>query len=335
GRRVGFDTTHRPFATFDYATLCQVLASQLGDVQVAVAPFGGIDPDGTLRLGARRVRAAVLIDASGWRRVLARALGAPPLDRAHTSTGVETGTAHAGCALEFWFRPPGRPDGVHWAFPAGDHVREGTASYLAHPHGLKRDLTRFTHVDELPAKAIHGGAFPSRLAEPVTDKVFLVGDAAGQCLPLTGEGIRPALVFGQEAGRQARAVLLGRQDLPTALARYRTAVTRTRPAYRTLEHMQSWALHLPPSVVAHAVRTSASPRLSPLLQAAYWQVANPDTLRAAPDTKATRTLSRVPCTSGPAAHRAEDATDLAACAASCDCPPGTHAPQTAGCCLAP
>ncbi len=335
GRRIGFDTTHHPFATFDYMTLCQILASRLGDVQVAVAPFGGVDPDGTLRLGARRVRSAVLIDASGWRRVLARALGAPPLDRAHASTGVETPARHVGCALEFWFRPPGRPDGVHWAFPAGDHVRDGTASYLAHPNGLKRDLMRFTHVDELPAKAVHGGAFPSRLAEPVIGQVFLVGDAAGQCLPLTGEGIRPALVFGQEAGRQARAVLLGHQDLPTALARYRQAVTKTRLAYRTLERVQSWALHLPPTVVGHAVRASASPGLSPLLQAAYWQIADPDTLLAAPDTRATSMLPRVPCATGPAADRRPDAAGLAACAAGCDCPPGSPAPQTAACCLAP
>lgn len=38
-------------------------------------------------------------------------------------------------------------------------------------------------------------------------------DAAGQCLALTGEGIRPALVWGQEAGRQARRVLEGHADL--------------------------------------------------------------------------------------------------------------------------
>ena len=71
GRRISFDTASHPFATFDYRTLCQILASRLGDVQVAVAPFGGLEADGTLRLGARRVRAPVLIDASGWRRILA------------------------------------------------------------------------------------------------------------------------------------------------------------------------------------------------------------------------------------------------------------------------
>lgn len=40
---------------------------------------------------------------------------------------------------------------------------------------------------------------PSRFRDPVADAVFLVGDAAGQRLPRSGVGIRPALVFGQVA----------------------------------------------------------------------------------------------------------------------------------------
>ncbi|MBF6557522.1 MAG: hypothetical protein IVW52_15445 [Acidimicrobiales bacterium] len=289
GLRVAFDTAY-PFATFDYRTLCEILAARLDGVEVAVAPFKGVEPGGALLLGDRRVRAEVVIDASGWRRVLARALGAAPADRGHLSTGVETRHHHGGRDLEFWFRPPERPDGVHWAFPAGDHVREGSASYAGKAKGLREDLAHFEHLDAFPARAVHGGWFPAHLGDPAASRAFVVGDAAGQCLPLTGEGIRPALVFGQAAGREARTVLEGTQSLGGALARYRATVERSRLAYRALEHFQDWAVRLPVPVVAPVVRGCAWGPLSRRLQAIYWAVADPDTLEVSPGTRAVTKL---------------------------------------------
>jgi flavin-dependent dehydrogenase len=281
GRRVVFDTDY-PFATFDYQTLCEMLANRLSNVEVSVAHFNGIEPDGTLLLGERRVRAEIVIDASGWRKVVACALGAPPVDRAHLTTGVETRHNHTGEVLEFWFRPPELPDGVRWAFPAGDHVREGSASYAGKGRGLREDLAHFEHVDAFPPKSVHGGWFPARLGEPVVGNAFVVGDAAGQCLPFTGEGIRPALVFGQVAGREARAVLEGRQSLDAALARYRTVVERSRFAFRAIEHFQSWSVQLPLPLVAPVIQACSWAPLSRRLQATYWAVADPNTLEVAP-----------------------------------------------------
>jgi flavin-dependent dehydrogenase len=305
GRRVTFDTVH-PFATFDYRTLSKILAGRLHGVEMTVAPFKGVEPDGTLVLGGRRVRADVVIDASGWRHVVATAFGAAPVDRGHLSTGVETRHHHGGCDLEFWFRPPERPDGVHWAFPAGDHVREGSASYAGKAKGLREDLARFAQVDSFPARAVHGGWFPAHLGEPVAGRVFVVGDAAGQCLPLTGEGIRPALVFGQAAGREARAVLEGTHSLEEALARYRTTVNHSRRAYAALEHFQSWSLHLPVPVVGPFVRGSAWAPISRRLQSIYWTVADPDTLEVSPGQRSATSLGAECCESGPAVARRQD-----------------------------
>ncbi|MBF6557413.1 MAG: NAD(P)/FAD-dependent oxidoreductase [Acidimicrobiales bacterium] len=308
GRRVVFETAY-PFATFDYRTLSELLASRLGEVEMAVAPFKGVEPDGTLLLGDRRVRADVVIDASGWRRVVAAGLGAPRVDRGRLSTGVETRHHHGGCVLEFWFRPPERPDGVHWAFPAGDHVREGSASYLGRAKGLREDLARFEHVDAFPPKAVHGGWFPAHLGEPTVGRAFVVGDAAGQCLPLTGEGIRPALVFGQAAGREARAVLDGTSDLDTALARYRATVERSRLGYRALERFQAWSLRPPVWVVAPLVRGCAWGPISRRLQATYWAVADPDTLEVVPGTRAVTRLPDLQCSTGPAVEERRRAID--------------------------
>ncbi len=295
-----------PFATFDYRTLCEILASRLGDIESAVAPFRGIADDGALLLGERRVKAGVVIDASGWRRVVARALGAAPADRGHLSAGVETRAARGGCALEFWLRPPGLAKGVHWAFPAGDHSREGSASYVGETRGLRSDLAGFEGVDDFPPRAVHGGCFPSRLGPAVWRRLFVVGDAAGQCLPLTGEGVRPALVFGQEAGRQAQGVLMGAQPLEVALSRYRGCVEHARRAYLALERFQSWAIRWPLSVVGPAVRACSWEPVSRRLESVYWHVADPDTLEAAPEARTQGALADGCCETGPAVARRAD-----------------------------
>lgn len=187
GRRIRFRPDY-PLATFDYATLCQILAGRLVGVETAVGTFHGVGADGAVIIGERRVQARLLVDASGWRAVLARQFGAAPPDPAHRSVGAELRHGHGGCHLEFWVRLPERPDGMFWAFPAGDHVREGVASYLGRGSGLRSDLAGFVAGEELPARTVHGGVFPSRLRDPVAGPVFVVGDAAGQCLPLTGGG---------------------------------------------------------------------------------------------------------------------------------------------------
>ena len=322
GRRVVLRPAY-PFATFDYHTLCEILATRLGDVEVAVGRFDGLDADGSLRFGSRRVRGRVLIDASGWRAVLARAHGAPPLDPHRRSVGTELRHGHGGCDLEFWARPEECPDGVFWAFPAGGHVREGVASYTGRGGGLRSSLAHFVHQQEFAARTVHGGVFPSRLRDPVAGSVFVVGDAAGQCLPLTGEGIRPALVWGQEAGRQAALVVRGEISLEGGLAAYRAQVLAHRWQYRALERLQGALLRSPgsccpsqwgcsptaPSRPSRSGTTGVSPTLtdwrSPRECTANsgWRPASarPARLPARRSRRTARRHTRTPTTRGPAA----------------------------------
>jgi len=302
-RRIGFQPGY-PFATFDYRTLCDILARRLTDVEVAVAPFEGRDDDGALRVGSRRVRAPVLVDASGWRAVLARTYGAPPPDPAHRSIGMELRHGHGGCDLEFWARPEECPEGVFWAFPAGGHVREGVASYTGKGTRLRSALAGFVHEQELAARAVHGGVFPSRLRDPVAGPVFAVGDAAGQCLALTGEGIRPALVWGQEAGRQAARVVRGEIGLDAALAAYRAQVLAHRWQYRVLERLQAGLLRAPRALLPTAVRAFAHGPLARIAQAYYWDLANPDRLQVAPGVWSDTRATAQQCATGPAAAKA-------------------------------
>jgi flavin-dependent dehydrogenase len=272
---------------------------------VAVAPFDGRDDDGNLRVGDRGVRAPVLVDATGWRAVLARAFGAPPPDPAHRSVGMELRHGHGGCDLEFWARPEDCPDGVFWAFPAGGHVREGVASYTGKGTRLRSALGAFVHEHELAARTVHGGVFPSRLREPVVGPVFVVGDAAGQCLALTGEGIRPALVWGQEAGRQAALVVRGESSLDAALDNYRAQVLAHRWQYRVLERLQAGLLLAPRALLPTAVRLFAHGPVARVAQRYYWDLANPDRLQIAPGVWSEAHVAAEQCAPGPAAATME------------------------------
>ena len=299
GRRIAFRPGY-PLATFDYRRFCGTLAGRLSGVETMVATFVGVEAGGALRLGDRRVRGRVLVDASGWRALLARAFGAPPADRAHRSVGIELRHGHGGCDLEFWVRPDERPDGVFWAFPAGGHSREGVASYVGRGNRLRSNLAHLVDQESLPARAVHGGVFPSRLRDPVAGPVFVVGDAAGQCLPLSGEGIRPALVWGQEAGRQAARVLRGEVGLEEALAAYRDRVLARSHHYRTLEWLQAGLLRTPVGLLPAAAGLFAHGPVAHAAQASYWRAADPELLEVAPGLRNTTHIPVEKCAVGPA-----------------------------------
>ena len=165
-----------------------------------VAPFEDREPGGTLVFGDRRVQAPVVVDASGWRALVARESGGPAApDRGRLSYGLEARHGHGGARSSSGHGPQAaRRSAV--AFPAGAHSgREwhplGDPVRGSRPSGLRASRTRRA------APAVHSGFFPARLGDPFAGDVFVVGDAAGQCLPLTGEGIRPALVRGMPASQ--------------------------------------------------------------------------------------------------------------------------------------
>lgn len=55
---------------------------------------------------------------------------------------------------------------------------------------------------EVEAERWQGNWFPHRLREAGDSATFFVGDSAGHCLPLSGEGIRTAFYFGIVCGRE-------------------------------------------------------------------------------------------------------------------------------------
>jgi flavin-dependent dehydrogenase len=240
-RTVTYDASDSPYCTFEYRRFCRGLLDQcrVRFLRTLVRGFveGGVATD------AGRFEAACVIDASGWHRALVGrgtpAAAAPPL-----SFGLETEADYAGEALYFWIDPDILPEGAAWLFPAGTRSRIGLGSY-AGASRLRAQLERFLRRIDLSPTGFHGTYFPAGLGPPTVGRVFAVGDAAGQCLPLTGEGIRPAVYFGRICGEMVQSVIDGQRSLDAALEEYGVRVLAYRGAYRVLRALQ-WAVQRVP-----------------------------------------------------------------------------------------
>jgi menaquinone-9 beta-reductase len=254
-----------PFATFDYRKLCELLRSRT-DAAFYQAVVYGRDGD-TVRARSGSYRAPVVIDASGWRAVASG--GHQP---GYLSVGIEVDAPLTGEGLHLWLRPPELECGMAWVFPAGTSSRIGVGCYRGRGR-LRAPLAAFFPASS--SVAAHGGRLPSRFRRPVVDGVFRVGDAAGQCLPVTGEGIRPALVFGQVAGRRARGVLTGECALKEALSAYAGFVQRRAPYYGFLSWLQDVLVAIPRPLASTFVRLMAAGYQSGPGLRSYWWAADP------------------------------------------------------------
>jgi flavin-dependent dehydrogenase len=138
----------------------------------------------------------------------------------------------------------------------GNESLIGLGSY-AGASKLKPALERFlADVGAVPT-TYHGTYFPNRLLRPTVGRLFAVGDAGGQCMPFTAEGIRPALYFGGECGKLVQRVIDGGLDLSEALDAYRGRVESYRRAYRVLWLAQLFAAHAPTRWFAAFTRLAA------------------------------------------------------------------------------
>lgn len=266
-----FPTSHS-WATFDYARFCEVLFARAGACFLQ-ATVRGLDSGGRVVTSRGTFEAPVVVDATGWRAVLAGDVRAPE------SLGLELRLPGGGEGLHFWVQPDAIRHGYAWDFPAGDHRRVGVITYRESA-GLRTRLDRFLGEPSAGAH-LHGGGLPARLRRPTAGGVFLVGDAAGQCLPLTGEGIRPALAFGYAAGRLGRRVLTEGLPLARALREYRRLVLAARPGYGALAVLQRSLGYAPRRWVGPMCWAFDSSPLRRIAERAYWAAAPMDLL---PDT---------------------------------------------------
>jgi menaquinone-9 beta-reductase len=205
------------FSTFDYRELCALLWEQSDEVEFETATVTG--RSGEVVLTDRgELRAPLVVDALGWRRVLS---SAPPIQppKARLSRGLEVHPQGRGSEMELWIDVDYVRAGYSWSFPAEDELRVGVGSFWPEHH-VKEPTVRLARDLGLPAQGFQGNWIPHQLRRATEEGVFFAGDSAGHCLPLTAEGIRTALYFGLACGRELGAVLAGQRTREQALARY-------------------------------------------------------------------------------------------------------------------
>jgi digeranylgeranylglycerophospholipid reductase len=268
------------FSTFDYRELCAELRNQAGgdELEFETATVTGRRGE-TVQTDRGELRAPLIVDGLGWRRVLSNATTIQP-PHARLSRGLEVHPPGRGEEMELWLDSSYIRAGYSWSFPADDELRVGVGSFWP-THHVKEPTVRLAADLGLPPQGYQGNWIPHQLRSAVEDGVFFAGDSAGHCLPLTAEGIRTALYFGLACGRELRAVLEGRATREQALARYGAFSDAHARKFNWLLAVQRAVGQITPSRTATAiVRAMENRRLSAWAFSHYLAIAPPAFVRA-------------------------------------------------------
>lgn len=247
-RDIVFHLEH-PFATFDYKKFCQILYKK-SNAQFLSAKIYGVEGD-TVVTEKGNFQSECIVDATGWQAILASSIRKDFIPQNGKSFGIETVPLHKTKTIEIWVNPKMMPKGVNWIFPCGEFSRFGIGSYTGKTE-IKEGLELFLKEFNLEiTKDLHGGFFTHKFREPTVRNIFVVGDSAGQCLPLSGEGIRTSLYFGQECGKIIQKIIDGKITREEGLKDYRQFVMQHKKYYTFLSGLQKIFITIPNSWIAY------------------------------------------------------------------------------------
>jgi flavin-dependent dehydrogenase len=259
------------FSTFDYRTLCGLLA-ETGDFSFETAKVERRLDEGVLT-DRGEIRAPLIVDALGWRRVLGTGFNVQPPD-ALLSRGLEVHPPGAGSDLEIWIDRGYVPAGYGWSFPAGEELRIGVGSFDPRFH-VREPTERLAHDLRADSVRYQGNWIPHALRPATEGGVFFVGDSAGHCLPLTAEGIRTALYFGLACGRELRRVVEGEQTRAQAMVRYHQFSAAHAAAFTWMLRVQRLVPRIAPALLAPALRAMGAKRFVNWSFGHYLNIAHP------------------------------------------------------------
>jgi flavin-dependent dehydrogenase len=288
------------WSSFDYRELCRELWAQCdarfeiakvegrrnnvagsgagaaaGGFRDATVGRGGGVADGEITVITDRgeLTAPLIVDALGWRRILGPGDNVQPPE-ARISRGLEVHPHGGGVDLDCWIDRSVVRYGYAWSVPADEEQRVGVGSYEPRHHVKEptQDMARRLGVD---AVRYQGNWFPHELRPAAEDGVFFVGDSAGHCLPLSGEGIRTAFYFGIACGRELRAVLVDKKDRAAALAAYGAFSADHAHAFRIMGRLQRWVPALPPRALTALIALAGRRRICRWAFTRYLGAAHP------------------------------------------------------------
>jgi len=261
------------FSTFDYRTLCELLREQGADAEFDIAKVEGRTGE-VVHTDRGDLTAPLVVDGLGWRRILGRGENVQPPD-ALLSRGLEVHPGGSGDELEVWIDRGYVPAGYGWSFPADGEVRVGVGSFDPRFH-VKEPTVRLAADLSRDQVRFQGNWIPHKLRPATDDGVFMVGDSAGHCLPLTAEGIRTALYFGLACGRELRAVVEGRQSREQALAKYHAFSAGHQVPFDSMLRVQRLIPRVWPRALAPALKAMTSQRFVDWSFGHYLRIAHPD-----------------------------------------------------------
>ena len=294
------------FSTFDYRQLCELMWEQCGDAEFETAKVdgksnvagsntggagngtdhledggaGGVaDGETIIHTDRGDVRAKLVVDALGWRRVLGGGTIQPP--EATLSRGLEVHPHGSAPDLQLWVDPRYVPSGYGWSFPAGGELRIGIGSYDPRFH-VKEPTVRLAQDEGADTVRYQGNWIPHRFRDPVEDGVFFCGDSAGHCLAMSAEGIRTAWYFGIAVGRELSQVLAGARTREQALERYAAFAEAHRWKFEWMWLNQRAVRHLHGRPLDWLARFTSRSRVIHWLFRKYLGVAPPEFALPAP-----------------------------------------------------
>ena len=267
------------FSTFDYRELCQLLWRDC-DATFETAKVNGrgtpANGDGQIAVETDRgtISAPLVVDALGWRRMLANGDGYQPPD-APLSRGLEVHPEGSGEEMELWIDRRYVPAGYGWSFPAADELRIGVGSFDPRFHVRKTTELLAEDLDQDRVR-YQGNWIPHKIRPATEGGVFFAGDSAGHCLPLSAEGIRTALYFGIALGRELRGVVEGRQTREQAESNYASFHDSHEWKFRWMLRVQKLVPKVPPRILAPLIRLLGTKRFVDWSFTHYLAIAPPE-----------------------------------------------------------
>ena len=234
------------FVTFDYLELCQQLAKQGTAKFLKTSALEMTDR--SVKTTAGTFEADFVIDATGWKGLSLKE-ARPPIQKFATALESEVTESNPD-GLHFMVRTQRSP-GCFWLFPAGPHTRYGLGEYVGGDK-IKPKLVDFMDSYEQAPHEFHGNIIRTDFRAPIQNGVFLAGESAGHCVPMSYEGIRPSIYFGKAAGRIISAIHRGQIAREEGLTLYSSFVKKHWKVWVVLGRLE-WAVFNLPLWMVRAV----------------------------------------------------------------------------------
>src|SRR3989344_914197 len=237
------------YCTIDYGKFCKLLNKQ-NNAELVIANVEKTDGK-IVYTDKGNFEGDIIVDCTGWSAVLASSLKKNYVRKDMLSFGIETEIPYKkDNKLRFSINPEIIKNGAAWLFPCRKKARFGVGSYKGDTKILP-NLEKFVKSYGLKVGKIHGGYFCYCLKNPIVKNLFVVGCAAGQTLPLTGEGIRRSVNFGLLCGGIIQEILDKKVTLKQGRERYKKIALKYDDKYKKLldgqkklPDMPNWEMNL-------------------------------------------------------------------------------------------